>query len=127
MTSEERAARLKLVPDEEADRIRAEEHAIAASRRLGSWRWSHIGGDLQLRSKSLPTMRLDLLRSEAVDLMRALAKALDEKLPKQPRLTKTQRKADTAARKRWNKAHEIERAYALKQMAEEFAASGGWQ
>jgi len=126
MNSAQRAQRLALVRDDEIDRIREEEHKLAASRRVGGWSWRPIGVELQFRSKALPTIRLDLMRSEAADLMRALSKALDEKLPKQPRVTKTQRKADLAARKRWNKANAFERAHAIKLLAEEFSTGGGW-
>jgi hypothetical protein len=126
MTSAERAARLQLVKDDEIERIVREERALAEGRRHGSWRWTPIGEELQFRSKALPTMRLDMLRSEAADLMRALGKALGEKPLPAFRVTKRQRAADKKSRKAWNKAHEIERSYALKQMAEEFKATGGW-
>lgn len=126
MTPTERAARLSLVVDDEAERIRKEEHAIAASRRCGAWRWRPIGGEIQFRNKTLPTLRLDITHTEAADLLRALSRALDEKPPKQPRITKTQRLADQRARRKWNKTNEIERRYALQQLVKEFAESGGW-
>lgn len=125
--SADRAARLALVVDDEADRVRREEHAIAAARRHGTWRWRPVGADeLQLRSASLPTLPLDLLRSEALDLMNALAKALNEKPPATPRMSKREREAQKKRRGVWNKAHAVERAHALKAMAEEFRETGGW-
>ena len=121
-----RAARLASVADDEAERIRQEEHAAAAARQHGSWRWRFVGDEVHLRSKALPTIRIDLLRPEAVDLLRALSKALDEKLPKQPRVSKADRKAATGARRKWNKEHEAERRYAIRELAKEFAERGGW-
>lgn len=126
MNSADRAARLALVKDDEADRIRAEEHAIAAARRYGTWTWRFVGSEVHLRSRTLPTLRLDMMRSEAADLMRALSRALGETLPKQPRITAAQRKADKRARSTWNKANAAERTAAIRAMAEEFAATGGW-
>lgn len=126
MTPAERAERLKLAVDDEADRVRAEERAVAAARKHGLWHWRPVGGELQFRSRSLPTLRLDILRSEARDLAVAISKALGEKALALPRTPATQRQRDTKARRAWNKAHETERAAALKQLAEDFAAGGGW-
>jgi hypothetical protein len=126
MNSAERAERLRLVVDEEADRIRKEEHAIAAKRRRGSWLWRPVGVELQFRSKALPTVQLDLLRTEARDLMLALGAALGEKPPKAPRMSKADKARDARARRAWDKAHGGERAMALRSMAEEFASGGGW-
>lgn len=126
MNSAERAAKLAIVRDDEAERVWREENALRQARRHGAWRWDVVGEELHFRSKALPTARLDMLRSEAVDLMNALSKALGEKLPKPVRVSAAQRKRDSKARKAWNKAHEVERSYALKLMAEEFAATGGW-
>lgn len=126
MNSAERAARLAMTVDEEADRIRREEHAIAAKRRRGNWRWRMLGAELQLRNKALPTLQLDILRTEARDLMLALGTALDEKPPAARRMSKTEKARDARARRAWDKAHGSERAMALRAMAKEFATGGGW-
>lgn len=126
MNSAERAARLAVVHDDEAERVWREEKAMAESRKLGSWRWTPIGDELQLRSRALPTLPLDLTRSEAADLMRALAAALNEPAPPVVRRSWFGRLHDWLARRTWNRRHTIERRYAMKQMADEFGQSGGW-
>lgn len=126
MTSAERAARLAKAQDAEADAVRRAEHAAAAKRRHGAWTWRPIGREVQFRSRTLPTLRLDMLRAEASDLMRALAKALGERPPSTPRLSKRERSLDTKARRAWDKAHADERALALAELAKEFRETGGW-
>jgi len=125
-TSADRAARLQLVKDDEIERIVREERALAEKRRFGSWHWTPIGDELQFRSKTLPTMPLDLTRTEADDLMRAIGLALHERPPLTPRRSLWARFADWLVRRTWNRKHEIERSYALKQMADEFKERGGW-
>lgn len=125
-TSTARAARLALVADDEADRIRREEHAAAAKRRFGTWRWRFVGDEVHLRSSATPTLRIDVLRSEANDLMNALARALNEPRPATPRMTKAERARDRKARRGWNKQNAFERAQALKQLAKDFSEGGGW-
>lgn len=115
-----------MMVDDEADRIRAEEHAIAAKRRRGNWRWRQLGQELQLRNRALPTLQLDLLGTEARDLMLALGAALNEKPPTARRMTKAEKARDAKARRAWDKAHGGERALALREMAKEFAQGGGW-
>jgi hypothetical protein len=126
MTPAERASRLALVRDDEADRVRAEEHMIAAARRVGAWRYQFIGDEIQLRSRALPTMPLDLTRSEAKDLLCALALALNETPPLSPRVPLWRRMTDWLARRTWNRRHTVERAYAMKRLADEFREGGGW-
>ena len=123
MNSAERATRLQLVEDDETVR---QERELAHSRRLGPWRWRPVGVELQFRSRALPTLQLDLLRTEAADLMKALAKALHEKAPIVPRISRRDREAAARARGKWNKAHAIERAAALKSLVEQFSETGGW-
>jgi hypothetical protein len=71
-------------------------------------------------------MPLDLTRSEAKDLLCALALALNETMPLSPRVPLWHRVRDWLARRTWNRRHEVERSYALKQLADEFRERGGW-
>lgn len=124
-TSADRAARLKLV-DDEADEVRREEHEAASKRRYGNWRWRIFGDEIQFRNVTLPTLRIDLLRSEARDFGMAIGTALYEKPLPMVRITKAERARQKKARGAWNKAHAIERAAALKALADEFRENGGW-
>lgn len=126
MTSDERAQRLAVVRDAEVEALYRAERALADARRHGSWRWTPIGDELQFRSKALPTMPLDLTRTEAGDLLLALAKALDEQPPPMVRRSWLLRLRDWLARHTWNRSHEVERRYALQQMADEMRERGGW-
>jgi len=126
VNSAERAAKLAVVRDDEAERVWREERALAQSRKVGSWRWTPIGDELHLRSKALPTIRIDVTRSEARDLMAALAAALNEVLPVTPQRAVWLRLTDWLARRTWNRKHEVERAWVLKEMADEFRERGGW-
>lgn len=123
-----RAARLALVnsSEDEADKLRREEHAIAAKRRQGHWRWRPIGDELQFRSKTLPTLRIDVLRPEARDLMLALAAALNEKAPPSARMTKREKAEAIKARNAWKRSNAAEHAAALRRVLEDFAETGGW-
>lgn len=127
MNSAERAQILRLATvEDEADRIRREEHEAQAKRKHGNWQWRFIGEEIHLRNKTLPTLRLDMLRPEASDLIAAVAKALNEKRPSQPRISKREREAAKKHRGAWNRANAAERANAMKLLAEEFAERGGW-
>lgn len=128
MTSAERAARLRLVQqDDEDELVRREEYAAAAARRVGDWRWRPLGeSELQFRCRAIPPLQLDLTRSEARELLLALAKALGEKPPPVVKATPWMRLIDWLARRTWRKAHETEVRMALYEQAKEFREGGGW-
>lgn len=95
----------------------------------GGWRFrlAGHGAELQIRNTKTPTLRLDLLRTEARDLMLTLAMALDEPTGGIVRATLWERFRDWLARRTWRKAHEAELRFALRKLAEEFQESeGGW-
>ncbi len=116
MTPAERAERLTLVvPFDEAPKP------------IGGWRWRVVGGEIQLRSKRLPHLRMDLTLTEAVDLHEALTVAATD-LQLRPVVTVSlwRRFTDWLARRTWNKAHDEERRLALAELVKDFNQSGGW-
>lgn len=93
----------------------------------GPWRWRVVGGEVQLRSKRLPHLFLDLTTTEAAQLHEALGAAVfDSVTLPVVRVPLWMRLRDWLARRTWNRRHEYERAQALKRQAEEFAQWGGW-
>ena len=117
-----------MTPAERADRLIFVSTHDEAPKPIGGWRWRVVGGEIQLRSKRLPHLRLDLTLTEAVDLAAALSTAAVDKLTR-PVVTVSlwRRLTDWLARRTWNRRNEHERALALKQLVEEFAETkGGW-
>lgn len=116
MTSAERAARLVLVNTEPPPVMGA-----------GGWRFRIAGRELQLRNARLPHLRMDLLLTEACDLADAIHMAVSEfKSYPAVRVSWWSRFVDWLARRTWNRKHAIERAAALKALADEFKTTGGW-
>lgn len=127
MTSDERAARLRLVQqDAEDDATYREELAIAAARKHGDWRWRPVGPELQIRTRANPTLQLDLTRTEAHSLMLALSMALSEKPPNAARPSPWWRFMDWLARSTWRRSHAAEAKLAMIERAKEFRDGGGW-
>lgn len=116
-TSAERAARLMLV--------NTEPPPVSG---VGGWRFRVVGPEVQLRNARLPHLRMDLLLTEACDLTDTLCLAVSE-LKSHPvvRVSWLRRGLDWLARRSWRRRHAVEQAAALKALADEFRANGGWQ
>lgn len=118
MTPGERAERLRLLPP------RVEEDLPKPP---GGWRYRWLAGvELQVRNKSTCTLRIDVTRSEANDLLTALAMALNETPPPVVRVGFFRRFWDAMARRTWRRKNEVELANARREMIKEFSEGGGW-
>lgn len=96
----------------------------------GGWKWRTFGDELQLRSLVLAHIPIDLLRNEAIHLLRVLEAALEVKRSKEYRLSAWQRLTFWWSRAVWNRKHHAmldeQRAQLVKEMSERMRQRGAW-
>jgi hypothetical protein len=92
----------------------------------GGWRWRTFGDELQLRSLKLPHVPIDLLRNEAIHLLRSLEAALEVPRSKEYRLSLWQRLSFWWSRAVWNRKHHAMLEASRREVVKFYARNGPW-
>lgn len=92
----------------------------------GAWRYRQFGNEVQMRNDALPHLGMDIWRSEAEDLYRALAELLEMPAPLPYRVPWHTRLSQWWDRMVWRRKHHqtLERARAV--LVDEFIRRGPW-
>lgn len=94
--------------------------------KTGEWKHRQFGQEMQLRHPELPHLTLDIFRSEAEELYRALGEMLDMPAPLPFRVPRWERIKQWWQRKVWNRRHHADLAAARKALVDEFIRRGPW-
>lgn len=94
--------------------------------KAGAWKWREFGEEAQLRNAQLPWLAMDLFRSEAEDLYRALGQVLGHSQELPYRLSRWERIRQWWLRRVWKRKHHAELQLARDTFVEQYTRSGPW-